>query len=303
MKLPDAHFPTDPQDLPDRRPGLLRSAGAAALLFCLSTFAISAFRASLNPDEVFDLYHPKRIVLIAAGALVFWLAIRGRAGARPGLPMLRRMALVGLPGLAVLFVLAMAFDIWVMHETANLAARNLRWILLWSGYFGTGLAAWLALSYGTALAEAEQQAVDRLAIGEAQDEALDQGFWVKTGRQTLHIAQGDVEWIEAEGNYVRIHATNGANGLVRSTLAAIESQLEADQFMRIHRSALCRRSAIRGYRRKPSGALLALLASGAEAPMGRRFARELTGQMRSLVGDESDLDDTVSRRTANAQAA
>lgn len=302
MKLLDARIQPDALSLPPHRPGPLRSAGAAALLFCISTFALSAFRASLNPDEVFDLYNPKRIVLIAAGALVFWLAIRGRAGARPGLPMLRRMVLIGLPGLVGLFGLAMALDIWVMGETANLAARNMRWILLWSGYFGTGLAAWLALGYGAALAQVEQQAVDRLAGLAARDEGDADGFWVKTGRQTVHIARGDVEWIEAEGNYVRIHG-RGANGLIRSTLAAIESQLEAEDFMRIHRSALCRRSAIRGYRRKPSGALLALLNSGAEAPMGRRFARELTGQLRPIPGDESDPDDTVSRSAGNAAAA
>lgn len=302
MKLLDSRFRPDGPSQNPSRAGLLRGAGAAALLFCISTFALSAFRASLNPDEVFDLYNPKRIVLIAAGALVFWLAIRGRAGARPGLPMLRRMVLIGLPGLVGLFGLAMVLDIWVMGETANLAARNMRWILLWSGYFGTGLAAWLALSYGAALAQVEQQAIDSRAGFTMGGEGDGDGFWVKTGRQTIHIARGDVEWIEAEGNYVRIHG-RGANGLIRSTLAAIESQLETEDFIRIHRSALCRRSAIRGYRRKPSGALLALLTSGAEAPMGRRFARELTGQLRALPGDESDMDDTVSRSVGDAEAA
>ena len=107
-----------------------RSAALAALIFCVSTFCVSAFRASLNPDEVFDLYNPKRIVLIVAGALVFWLSIHGRAGARPGLKMLRRMALVGLPGLMVLFVLAMAMDIWVLHDTAKKAMHDDALLLL-----------------------------------------------------------------------------------------------------------------------------------------------------------------------------
>lgn len=279
-----------------------RSAALAALIFCVSTFCVSAFRASLNPDEVFDLYNPKRIVLIVAGALVFWLSIHGRAGARPGLKMLRRMALVGLPGLVVLFVLAMAMDIWVLHDTANMAAFNLRWILLWSGYFGTGLAAWLALRYGIALAEVERQAALDPRAATARADAPDQGFWVKTGRQTNHIAHAKVEWIEAEGNYVRIHA-GGHSGLVRSTLAAIESQLIAEDFVRIHRSALCRRSAIKGYRRKPSGALLALLASGAEAPMGRRFARHLTDELRPFIADNKVADDTVSQPERDIRAA
>lgn len=293
---------TAPDLSEQRRFRLPRNAAAAAVLFCITTFTISAFRASLNPDEVFDLWNPKRIVLIAAGALVFWLAIAGRHPGRPGLPMLRRMALVGLPGLIALFGLAMALDIWVMHDTANLAARNMRWILLWSGYFGTGLSAWLALSYGSALAEAEREAAARASVHDDASAGQDRGFWVKTGRQTIRIGQPDVEWIEAEGNYVRIHGRN-VSGLVRSTLAAIESQLEPEDFIRIHRSALCRRSAIKGYRRKPSGALIALLASGAEAPMGRSFARHVTSHLRPSGGHESISDDTVSPQEDGIRAA
>ena len=285
-----------------RRLRLPRNAGAAAVLFCITTFAISAIRASLNPDEVFDLWNPKRILLIVAGAVIFWLAISDRREMRPGLPMLRRMALVGLPGLVGLFGLAIVIDIAIMNETANLAARNMRWILLWSGYFGTGLAAWLALSYGLALAEVQQQAADRTYDPSLRDAMAHDGFWVKTGRQTLRIAQRDVEWIEAEGNYVRIHARDGS-GLIRSTLAAIESQLHAEDFIRIHRSALCRRSAIKGYRRKPSGALLVLLASGAEAPMGRSFARHLTSQLQPAQGGQSVSDDTVSQPEDGMHAA
>lgn len=285
-----------------RRFRLPRNAAVAAVLFCVTTFTISAFRASLNPDEVFDLWYPKRIVLIAAGALVFWLAIAGRHAGRPGLPMLRRMVLVGLPGLIALFGLAMALDIWVMHDTANLAARNMRWILLWSGYFGTGLAAWLALSYGSALAEAEREAAARASVHHDASASEDRGFWVKTGRQTIRIGQPDVEWVEAEGNYVRIHGRN-ASGLIRSTLAAIESQLEPEDFIRTHRSALCRRSAIKGYRRKRSGALIALLASGAEAPMGRSFARQMTSQLGLAGGHESVSDDTVSPQEGRIRAA
>ncbi|WAC24976.1 LytR/AlgR family response regulator transcription factor [Blastomonas sp. SL216] len=297
MKLLPADRP-----IPGLAGRLQRSPLAAALLFCLSTFVISAFRASLNPDTVFELFHPKRTLLIAAGALVFWTAISGTSGRRPGWATLRRLALTGLPGLAMLFALANGWDMLVSGEVQDMTARNLRWILLWSGYFGTGLAAWLALQYGAALAEAEQQAADQSEAMGTRTPDADGGFWVKTGRQTIRIPHALVEWIEAEGNYVRIHALDGGHGLIRSTLAAIESQLPHEEFIRIHRSALCRRSAIRGYRRKPSGAMLALLASGAEAPIGRSFARALTAQIQRPNGHPSDMDDTVSRPASGARA-
>jgi hypothetical protein len=297
MKLPPADRPM--HGLAAR---IQRSPLAGALLFCVATFALSAFRASLNPDTVFALFHPKRTLLIGAGALLFWAAIGGTVGRRPGWATLRRLTLVGLPGLALLFALASGWDILVTGETEDMAARNLRWILLWCGYFGTGLAAWLALQYGAALAEAEQQAVPALMPqGQAGTESPE-GFWVKTGRQTVFLPRAGVEWIEAEGNYVRIHALDGAQGLIRSTLAAIESQLEGEDFVRVHRSALCRRSAIRGYRRRPSGAMLAVLASGAEAPMGRSFARQVTAHLHPGAGDASAMDDTVSRSGVEARA-
>ncbi len=271
----------------------------AALLFCLSTFAISSFRASLNPDAVFDLLEPKRIALIVAGAGVFWLAVKQAERHRPDLCGLGRMATVALPGMAVLFGIAVGWDVLIDPEPADIAARNLRWILLWGGYFGTGIAAWLAIHFATALADV--QAMQTAEAARASGE--DQGFWVKTGRQTIRIPHESVEWVQAEGNYVRIHGADGAHGLIRSTLSAIEAAMGGDAFLRVHRSALCRRSAIRGYRRKPSGAMLALLASGAEAPLGRSYARDVIGSERGALPAISNMDDTVSPAGAEAASA
>lgn len=276
----------------------MRRAVYAAVLFCVGTFAVSSFRASLNPDTDFDLYDPKRIVLVVAGAAVFWLAIRRADRHRSDLRGLGRIALVALPGLAVLFAIAVGWDVLIDRRLDDVAARNLRWILLWSGYFGTGVAAWLAVQYASALAQVEaHNAADPEDTTPGND-----GFWVKTGRQTIRIAHDSIEWIEAEGNYARIHSSDGAHGLVRMTLAAIEAELAGADFIRIHRSALCRRSAIQGYRRKPSGAMLALLTSGAEAPLGRIYAKSLLEQTRIPAGSvEGVADDTVSRRHPEAQ--
>lgn len=275
-----------------------KGALAAAVLFCISTFALSSFRASLNPEITFELLNPKRIALIVAGAGIFWLAIRRTDRLRPDTHGLRRILVIAVPGLVLLFTLAVGWDILVDRRMDNLAARNLRWILLWSGYFGTGIAAWLAVQYGAALTQAQALQVSDGISGDD----VDDGFWVKTGRQTIRIARDAVEWIEAEGNYARIHASDSAHGLVRMTLAGIEGELDRTEFVRIHRSALCRRSAIRGYRRKPSGAMLVLLASGDEAPLGRSYAKDLLEHSRSgTFADGQQGDDTVSRRQPEAQ--
>lgn len=267
--------------------------GVAALVFGVSTFLVSSFRASLNPERDFQLLDPKRIVLIAAGGMVFWLVIKVREHDGLDVSTIRRKALIAGLGIAMLFALAMAWDALVTHDTANTGARNVRWILLWSGYFGTGFAAWMAWQFRGALHEA-QTALNGLAPVTGDGMVTERGFWVKTGRQTVFIAHDDIEWIEAEGNYARIHGPKTVQGLVRQPLVAIEAQLQGDGFVRVHRSAICRQSAICGYRRKPSGAMMATLASGEQVPVGRAFARVLTGHARSATGQQLVADDTVS---------
>jgi hypothetical protein len=281
-----------------------RSVWLAALVFCLSTFVVSSFRASLNPENAFALFDPRRMVLIAAGAVVFWLTIRAAGRHAPGQRDLVRIARVAAPAMAVLFAIAIGWDLLIAKRFDDVLARNLRWMLLWSGYFGTGLAAWLAVQYGTALAQAHQpdaadgDAEPDSAAGHAnQDNGAPLGFWVKTGRQTVRIAQDDIEWIEAEGNYVRIHDREGGHGLVRMSMARMAAALGEARFVRVHRSALCRRSAIKGFRRKSSGAMLVLLANGGEAPLGRSYARTLGDSANDQALDASDAsDDTVSQR-------
>lgn len=45
----------------------MRGALAAALLFCIASFIVASFRASLIPETTSNLYDPKRIVLVVPG--------------------------------------------------------------------------------------------------------------------------------------------------------------------------------------------------------------------------------------------
>jgi DNA-binding LytR/AlgR family response regulator len=60
---------------------------------------------------------------------------------------------------------------------------------------------------------------------------------VRTGGRTVFVDLGAVDWLEAADNYVRVHVRQ-REYLVRDTLAALESQLDPDRFVRIHRSAI-----------------------------------------------------------------
>ena len=57
----------------------------------------------------------------------------------------------------------------------------------------------------------------------------------------------DIVYIESEGEYVRMHLSNGTNITTLFRLKNMETALPSDQFMRIHRSYIVNLKAIVGY--------------------------------------------------------
>jgi two-component system LytT family response regulator len=62
-------------------------------------------------------------------------------------------------------------------------------------------------------------------------------FVVRAGGKLTFVRPEEVDWIDAAGNYVRLHA-GGRQHLVRETMKSIESRLDPDVFVRVHRSAI-----------------------------------------------------------------
>ena len=79
---------------------------------------------------------------------------------------------------------------------------------------------------------------------------------------------GEVTWVEAAGDYVRIH-TKGANHLVRTTMAEMETRLDPLRFLRIHRSYIVRLDAIERLVPRSHGDHDAILTDGTSLRMSR----------------------------------
>lgn len=58
---------------------------------------------------------------------------------------------------------------------------------------------------------------------------------VKSGGRIFFIRTDEIDWIDAAGNYVRLHV-KGEAYLFRETMSAMEARLEGSRFVRIHRS-------------------------------------------------------------------
>jgi two-component system LytT family response regulator len=60
---------------------------------------------------------------------------------------------------------------------------------------------------------------------------------VKSGGRVLFLKAEEIDWIEAEGKYVRLHVGKEAH-LLREAMSRLEAQLDPKKFLRVHRSTI-----------------------------------------------------------------
>jgi len=93
---------------------------------------------------------------------------------------------------------------------------------------------------------------------------------VKSGDRLLFVPFDELDFIRASANYVRLHLGRTIYS-VRETIAAMESNLPADRFVRIHRSYIVNLSAIRELYHAGGGEYLIALRSGRQLPVGSTY--------------------------------
>jgi DNA-binding LytR/AlgR family response regulator len=100
----------------------------------------------------------------------------------------------------------------------------------------------------------------------------------EVGGVTHLVPRESIGWVEADGDYARLHSTSGSH-LVRIPLSTLETQWRNYGFQRIHRSYLVALRLVTGLRTADGAVLVRLRANGAspavELPVSRRQAREL----------------------------
>lgn len=101
---------------------------------------------------------------------------------------------------------------------------------------------------------------------------------LKTGADLHFIKTQDVVWIEAQGDFVKVHLTGQAQ-LVRETLQAIEQKLEPRKFVRIHRSFIVNLEHVRKVTPALYGDYVVLMSDGAKL----RLSRNYRGKFKDLL--------------------
>jgi two-component system LytT family response regulator len=97
---------------------------------------------------------------------------------------------------------------------------------------------------------------------------------IKMNGHVFFIKAGEIDWLEAEGNYVRLHAGKESY-LLRDTISALEAQLDPKQFLRVHRSAIVNIDRIQELQPWFHGEYRIILREGVQLTLSRSYREKL----------------------------
>ena len=142
--------------------------------------------------------------------------------------------------------------------------------------------------FRAALGHAREHLAKRRATGEGvlgtpqvapeQQAGRRNRLMVKSGGRIHFVRTADIDWCEAAGNYVRMHVGHQEH-LVRDTMGHLESQLDTQQFMRIHRSTIVNVDRIQEMQSSFNGEYVVLLRTGTRLTLSRGYREILQARL------------------------
>src|SRR5215470_16073934 len=125
---------------------------------------------------------------------------------------------------------------------------------------------WMNSIVSTEPSEYKRQQEDRLII--------------KSGGRVVFLSTDEIDWVEADANYVRLHITGRQPLLFRKPISKLAEQLDHERFIRIHRSYIVNIDRIRELQPCNSGEFIVSLRTGKELPCSRTYRGIVQGLYR-----------------------
>lgn len=97
---------------------------------------------------------------------------------------------------------------------------------------------------------------------------------VKSGGRVFFLRTDEIDWIEAAGNYVRLHLSSESH-LFRETMNALEARLDPQRFVRIHRSRIVNIERIQELQPWFNGEYAVILRNGTKLTLSRGYREKL----------------------------
>jgi len=97
---------------------------------------------------------------------------------------------------------------------------------------------------------------------------------IKASGRIYFLETSEIDWIEAEGNYVSVHSAKKSH-LLRETISSLEAQLDPRKFLRIHRSSIVRIDRIQELQPWFHGEYRIILLNGTQLTLSRNYRDKL----------------------------
>jgi two-component system, LytTR family, response regulator len=93
---------------------------------------------------------------------------------------------------------------------------------------------------------------------------------IRQGRETVRVPVSSIEWVDAAGDYMCIHA-DGNTHILRGTMKELEEVLDPKRFQRVHRSTIVNLSLVKSLRAHMNGEYFLTLEGGHELKLSRTY--------------------------------
>ncbi|MGF1549682.1 MAG: LytTR family DNA-binding domain-containing protein [Sphingomonadaceae bacterium] len=225
-------------------------------------YAVLTLRALVIPYDALWAQAGLRLAMMPVGLLICaaLFLILAKVDARP----LERKLLPVLAGIAAATFLYSTVNYILFYVVTNLWEPRMgpfAAIGFYSYQFIWIFAGWVGLYFY----------VRSRLIRQARRDPYARELWARHLGKDVRIPVGEIDWMESEKDYVRIHRDD-RSFLIRSTLRKMEEMLDPEQFVRIHRRLIVAREAIAALKRRPGGRIEIDLATGERLPVGRSYA-------------------------------
>lgn len=113
----------------------------------------------------------------------------------------------------------------------------------------------------------------------AKQEPYMERIVLKSGGRVTFLEAADIDWIEAAGVYVYLHAGSKAH-LYRTTIGQLEQRLDPRRFVRVHRSSMVNTDRIQELQPRSHGDYIVALKNGTELTLSRLYRSHLEAWLR-----------------------
>jgi two-component system LytT family response regulator len=104
---------------------------------------------------------------------------------------------------------------------------------------------------------------------------------VKLASRVVLLKVDDIDWIEADGNYAKLHVGKKAH-LLREKMHDLESQLDPQRFVRIHRSIIVNLERIKELHPHFNGDYVVVLEDGRQLKLSRSRREQLESRLKAV---------------------